>query len=73
MFWRKKLTQVTLQKQNKIYLSQFDLFDSAHTFYLGGHRGELFEVKIIYQSSDVVFSKQMTEPPLPLPHYFNWY
>jgi hypothetical protein len=42
----------------------FGLFDSAHTFQLGG---QLYVVKKIYQSSDVMFSKQMTDPPLPLP------
>jgi hypothetical protein len=42
----------------------FGLFDSAHTFKL---RGQLFVVKVIYQSSDVIFSKQMTGPPLPIP------
>jgi hypothetical protein len=42
----------------------FGLFDSAHTFYL---RGQLYVVKVIYQSSDVILSKQMTDPPLPRP------
>jgi hypothetical protein len=42
----------------------FGLFDSAQTFQL---EGQLYVLKIIYQSSDVIFSKQMTAPPLPLP------
>jgi hypothetical protein len=29
--------------------------------------GQLNVIKIIYQSSDVIFSEQMTDPPLPLP------
>jgi hypothetical protein len=42
----------------------FDLFDSAHIFEL---RGQLYVVKVIYQSSGVIVSKQMTDPPLSLP------
>jgi hypothetical protein len=40
------------------------LFDSALTYQRGG---QLYVVKIIYQSSDVMFSEQMPDSPLPLP------
>jgi hypothetical protein len=44
----------------KVELVLVGLFDSAHTFLLGG---QLYVEKKIYQSSDVIFSKQMTDPP----------
>jgi hypothetical protein len=50
----------------------FGLFERAHTF---SPKGQLYVVKVIYQSSDVMLSKQMTDPPLPLPlelHYLQY-
>jgi hypothetical protein len=46
----------------------FGLFESAHTFQPGG---QLYVVKIIYRSSDVTFSKQISDSPLPL--HFNFH
>jgi hypothetical protein len=64
IFWCKKLTHGALQKVEYNILMLFGLVDSAHASYL---RGQLYVVKVIYQSSDFILSKQMTDPPSPLP------
>jgi hypothetical protein len=43
---------------------QFGLFDSAHTFLLGG---QSFVVKIVYQSSDDIFKKKNYWPSFAPP------
>jgi hypothetical protein len=59
-----EIGQWCITKVEKDIILLFGLFDSVHNFLLGG---QLYVVKIIYLSSDVIVSKQMTNPPLPLP------
>jgi hypothetical protein len=59
----KKLTHGALQSRIR-YTCAIWFVCCAHNFLTGG---QLYAVKIIYQSSDVIFSKQMTDPLLPLP------